>query len=68
MTQSAMTQMRIGVLVVAYNAAQTLASVLDRLPPTFRRRVDQVLVSDDASEDAHVSRSASSTRRSATSR
>ena len=42
---------RIGVLVVAYNAAQTLASVLDRLPPTFRRRVHQVLVSDDASQD-----------------
>ena len=43
---------RIGVLVVAYNAAQTLASVLDRLPPAFRRGVDHVLVADDASEDA----------------
>jgi glycosyltransferase involved in cell wall biosynthesis len=43
--------MRIGVLIVAYNAASTLASVLDRLPPSFRRRVDHVLICDDASED-----------------
>jgi glycosyltransferase involved in cell wall biosynthesis len=39
------------VLVVAYNAASTLAGVLDRLPESFRRRVDQVLVCDDASQD-----------------
>ncbi|MCY7300181.1 MAG: glycosyltransferase family 2 protein, partial [Ilumatobacteraceae bacterium] len=43
---------RIGVLVVAYNAASTLASVLDRLPQQFRTRVDHVLVCDDASHDA----------------
>ncbi len=43
---------RIGVLVVAYNAASTLSQVLDRLPPDFRRRVDHVLVCDDASSDA----------------
>lgn len=42
---------RIGVLVVAYNAATTLAGVLDRLPESFRQRVDQVLVCDDASQD-----------------
>jgi len=42
---------RVGVLVVAYNAATTLASVLDRLPAAFRRRVDHVLVCDDASID-----------------
>jgi glycosyltransferase involved in cell wall biosynthesis len=42
---------RIGVLVVAYNAASTIAAVLDRLPPAFRSRVDQVLVFDDASDD-----------------
>lgn len=46
------TQMRVGVLVVAYNAASTLAQVLDRLPESFRRRVDHVLVCDDASSDA----------------
>jgi len=43
---------RIGVLVVAYNAASTLAQVLDRLPAVFREKVDHVLVCDDASSDA----------------
>ena len=43
---------RVGVLVVAYNAGTTLASVLDRLPTTFRSSVEHVLVCDDASQDA----------------
>ena len=43
---------RIGVLVVAYNAEDTLAAVLDRLPESFRSKVDRVLVADDASHDA----------------
>ena len=43
---------RVGVLVVAYNAGATLASVLDRLPSTFRSSVEHVLVCDDASQDA----------------
>lgn len=42
---------RIGVLVVAYNAASTLAAVLDRLPQSFLDIVDHILVCDDASED-----------------
>jgi glycosyltransferase involved in cell wall biosynthesis len=42
---------RIGVLVVAYNAASTLCAVLDRLPESFRNRVDAILVCDDASQD-----------------
>jgi len=42
---------RIGVLVVAYNAASTLSSVLDRLPHRFRQRLAGVLVCDDASSD-----------------
>jgi glycosyltransferase involved in cell wall biosynthesis len=42
---------RIGVLVVAYNAASTLREVLDRIPPRFRNRVAHVLVCDDASQD-----------------
>jgi glycosyltransferase involved in cell wall biosynthesis len=42
---------RIGVLVVAYNAASTLCEVLDRIPPRFRKRVAHVLVCDDASQD-----------------
>jgi glycosyltransferase involved in cell wall biosynthesis len=43
---------RVGVLVVAYNAASTLAAVLDRLPDAFRAHVAEVLVCDDASSDA----------------
>jgi glycosyltransferase involved in cell wall biosynthesis len=42
---------RIGILVVAYNAASTLAKVLDRIPADFIPRITQVLVSDDASQD-----------------
>jgi glycosyltransferase involved in cell wall biosynthesis len=42
---------RVGVLVVAYNAASTLSGVLDRLPPRFRAQVVEVLVCDDASDD-----------------
>lgn len=51
MTTGPVENARIGVLVVAYNAASTLADVLDRLPETFRQRVDHVLVCDDASAD-----------------
>jgi 2-polyprenyl-3-methyl-5-hydroxy-6-metoxy-1,4-benzoquinol methylase len=43
---------KIGILVVAYNAATTLASVLDRVPEDFRARVSQVFVCDDASDDS----------------
>ena len=43
---------RIGVFVVAYNAVSTLASVLERIPASFRRSIEVVLVSDDHSTDA----------------
>jgi glycosyltransferase involved in cell wall biosynthesis len=43
---------RIGILVVAYNAAGTLARVLDRIPTDFRDRISGILVSDDHSADA----------------
>jgi len=43
---------KIGILIVAYNAASTLAKVLDRIPADFRPRISQVFVCDDASEDA----------------
>lgn len=42
---------RIGVLVVAYNAATTLAQVLDRIPQDFRPTIDLVIVGDDHSQD-----------------
>jgi glycosyltransferase involved in cell wall biosynthesis len=43
---------RIGILVVAYNAAGTLAKVLDRIPADFRPRIAGILVSDDHSADS----------------
>lgn len=43
---------RIGILVVAYNAAGTLAQVLDRIPREFVPRVCDILVSDDSSGDS----------------
>ena len=43
---------RIGILVVAYNAASTLAKVLDRIPPEFAGRVSRILVCDDHSQDS----------------
>jgi 2-polyprenyl-3-methyl-5-hydroxy-6-metoxy-1,4-benzoquinol methylase len=43
---------RIGVLVVAYNAATTLAKVLDRIPTEIRPDIEEVIVSDDHSQDS----------------
>lgn len=47
-------QPRIGILVVAYNAASTLAATLDRIPAEFRPRIAEVIVLDDASHDDTV--------------
>jgi glycosyltransferase involved in cell wall biosynthesis len=43
---------KIGILVVAYNAESTLASVLDRVPKEFRPRISRIFVCDDASGDS----------------
>jgi glycosyltransferase involved in cell wall biosynthesis len=43
---------KIGVLVVAYNAASTLAKVLDRIPIDIRPDIEEVIVSDDHSQDS----------------
>jgi glycosyltransferase involved in cell wall biosynthesis len=48
----ALSEKRIGVLVVAYNAAGTLAPVLDRIPREFAHRIEDILVSDDSSSDS----------------
>lgn len=50
--RSESTPMKIGIVVVAYNAAATLANVLDRIPADFRPRVTEVLVGDDHSDDS----------------
>jgi glycosyltransferase involved in cell wall biosynthesis len=43
---------RIGILIVTYNALTTLARVLKRIPPSVWRNVEEVVVFDDASQDA----------------
>jgi len=43
--------MKIGILVVAYNAEETLSKVLDRIPSGFAQQIDAILVCDDASTD-----------------
>jgi glycosyltransferase involved in cell wall biosynthesis len=43
---------KIGIVVVAYNAASTLARVLDRIPPDFRAQIDGVYIGDNNSEDS----------------
>ncbi len=45
-------QKKIGILVVAYNAATTLAKVLDRIPDEIRPEIAEVIVSDDHSQDS----------------
>jgi glycosyltransferase involved in cell wall biosynthesis len=42
---------RIGILVVAYNAESTLASVLHRIPRDVLDKVEEIFVFDDASQD-----------------
>jgi len=42
---------RIGIIVVAYNAASTLAKVLDRIPAAFIPKIADVVICDNASED-----------------
>ena len=43
--------MRIGILIVAYNAETTITDVLDRIPADFRPRITKILIGDDASQD-----------------
>jgi hypothetical protein len=45
------TTKKIGILVVAYNAATTLAAVLDRIPKDFRDSITSVMVGDDNGQD-----------------
>ena len=50
--QGSVKKKKIGVLVVAYNAASTLAKVLDRIPAEIRPDIEEVIVSDDHSQDS----------------
>lgn len=43
---------RVGILIVAYNAVTTLTKVLNRIPEKVWAHVEEVVVFDDASQDA----------------
>ncbi len=51
MITSAGGRLRLGIAVVAYNAESTLVKTLDRIPDDFRPRIDEIIISDDASRD-----------------
>ena len=51
MTERDVVAPRIGIVVVAYNAASTLAATLDRIPPEVLGTVAEIIISDDASHD-----------------
>jgi glycosyltransferase involved in cell wall biosynthesis len=42
---------KIGILVVAYNARNTLRGVLQRIPPSVAEKIQEIFVFDDASPD-----------------
>ena len=46
-----MRRVRIGILVVAYNAESTLRGVLHRIPENIKSKIDEIFVFDDASQD-----------------
>jgi 2-polyprenyl-3-methyl-5-hydroxy-6-metoxy-1,4-benzoquinol methylase len=47
-------RLKIGVLVVAFNAESTLQATLDRIPEAIRTKIDEILICDDASQDRTV--------------
>jgi glycosyltransferase involved in cell wall biosynthesis/ubiquinone/menaquinone biosynthesis C-methylase UbiE len=51
MPDSSTREPTIGIVVVAYNAASTLAATLDRIPAEVLPRLVEVIISDDASHD-----------------
>jgi len=42
---------KVGVLIVAYNAASTIQTVLSRIPPSAWEKIDEVFIFNDASQD-----------------
>src|ERR1700724_3285833 len=43
---------RIGILIVTYNAVTTLSKVLKRIPANVWSNVEEIVIFDDASQDA----------------
>jgi glycosyltransferase involved in cell wall biosynthesis len=51
MSRAGTAEPKIGIVVVAYNAASTLTDTLDRIPADVLPRIAEVIISDDASHD-----------------
>ena len=51
MPEAHRTAPKVGIVVVAYNAATTLAATLDRIPAAMLPRIAEIIISDDASHD-----------------
>lgn len=44
--------LRVGIIVVAYNAASTLVKTLNRIPQKFHEKISEIIICDDASNDS----------------
>jgi glycosyltransferase involved in cell wall biosynthesis len=51
MAQPTGSKARVGIVVVAYNAASTLVDTLDRIPDEILPQLAEIIISDDASHD-----------------
>ncbi len=51
MQQTRPAQPKVAIVVVAYNAAETLGATLDRIPTELLSRIEEIIISDDASHD-----------------
>ena len=47
--------MKIGILVVAYNAESTIKNTISRIPNSFLSSINEILISDDKSSDSTTS-------------
>ncbi len=47
--------MKIGILVVAYNAESTIKNTISRIPKSFLSSINEILISDDKSSDSTTS-------------
>jgi glycosyltransferase involved in cell wall biosynthesis len=47
--------LKIGILVVAYNAESTIKNTISRIPKSFLSSINEILISDDKSSDSTTS-------------
>ena len=49
--EKSLTEKKVLVLIVAYNAEKTITRLLDRFPKETLDRVNEIIIADDASSD-----------------